>query len=155
MGTEYCICPPKLTSLNGEGTTMVTHSSSWQHRKAVENIVSYFRGEMSCPLIKFNAKDKPTDKNYIPYEAYLFHKDKFNLLHEFKATEVVCLGSCLFYKKDNMPWVLEWVWIHPYFRRKGVLKEAWPIFTERYGDFEIEKTLSIEMEAFIKKMYTS
>jgi hypothetical protein len=49
-------------------------------------------------------------------------------------------------------WTLDWVWIHPYQRRKGHLTHAWPVFKNMFGDFAVMKPLSSAMNSFLPKM---
>ncbi len=46
---------------------------------------------------------------------------------------------------------MQWVWLHPYMRRKGCLTRAWPIFAERFGQFDCEPPLSDAMQTFLEK----
>ena len=149
MVNEYCISPPKLTSIEGDGPTLVTYQSPYHHRFAVEQCARHFRREMHYDFCQFNAMRKPGDKKFIEYEAYLFHRTKDQLLFEFSPTKAVISGACCFYKESS--WYLDWVWFHPYFRRVGFLSQAWPYFISRYGNFKVTKPLSSHMESFIAK----
>ena len=148
MGTEYCICPPKLTTIKGNGITRVTFDSPWSHRLAVEKMARYFKRELRYDFVQFSAKLSPENKKYIPYEAYLFHEDQYNLRYEDRKTEIVCGGACCFYQQENN-WSLNWVWFHPYFRRRGMLKKAWLQFKNEYGQFDIEEPISNQMSSFL------
>jgi hypothetical protein len=44
---------------------------------------------------------------------------------------------------------LDWIWLHPYFRRRGLLRAAWPGFRAEFGDFHCEPPLSDAMRAFL------
>jgi hypothetical protein len=46
---------------------------------------------------------------------------------------------------------LKHVWIHPDYRRTGLLKEAWPKFKRRFGSFAVEPPYFEEMECFLRK----
>ena len=51
----------------------------------------------------------------------------------------------------NSPY-LSTVWIHPFYRRRGLLSKLWPKLQERYGsDFEIEQP-NENMKAFLKSV---
>lgn len=43
---------------------------------------------------------------------------------------------------------MQWVWIHPYYRREGLLSAAWPMFKERFGCFLVERPFSAAMLGF-------
>ncbi|MEI7100477.1 GNAT family N-acetyltransferase, partial [Klebsiella pneumoniae] len=51
----------------------------------------------------------------------------------------------------NYPY-LSTVWIHPFYRRGGLLSKLWPKLQERYGsNFEIEQP-NENMKAFLKSV---
>ena len=65
------------------------------------------------------------------------------------------VGACCFRERewiDAKAWALQWVWLHPYARRQGVLASAWPHFRRRYGDFHVEGPLSPAMKGFLARM---
>lgn len=151
MGREYCICPPKLTTLeSGDTPTIVTKASPWTHRKAVEKLARYFRREFKYDFVPFRAEyGQSADDPH--YEAYLFHETRYNLLYEDRDTEVVCGGAACFFRTVET-WSLNWVWFHPYFRGRGLLWKSWGSFRSRYGDFQIEEPLSPAMKSFLSKI---
>lgn len=65
-------------------------------------------------------------------------------------------GACLFTKmnftKGGDYWVLEWIWIHPFFRNRGNLKKNWNILEEQFEKFLIRKPISPDMSNFLKKI---
>ncbi|MGH6627030.1 MAG: hypothetical protein ACRECD_10905 [Burkholderiaceae bacterium] len=79
------------------------------------------------------------------YSAYLF------------GCGGVWVGACCFCDMAHagiatpVPWMLEWVWIHPFCRRKGLLSKAWPQFEREHGEFLIQAPLSLAMERFLEK----
>lgn len=48
-------------------------------------------------------------------------------------------------------WDLDWVWLHPYFRRQGLLLSVWPYLTRRFGEFNITRPVSPAMQAFVDR----
>jgi hypothetical protein len=50
-------------------------------------------------------------------------------------------------------WHLNFVWIAPPYRRKGILSERWPKLVQKYGWFTIEEHLSPAMKAFLFKVH--
>lgn len=63
------------------------------------------------------------------------------------------LGAASFvweeYKNAAARWVMIWVWIAPPYRRQGVLRRAWPLFVERYGNFLPKWPYSDEIKRFL------
>lgn len=72
---------------------------------------------------------------------------------EFGPTTIV--GAAGFRKgvwTDPEPrWTLEWVWITPKLRSRGILSRAWPTFQRLYGDFPVERPLTEAMTKFLTK----
>jgi hypothetical protein len=67
------------------------------------------------------------------------------------------LGACGFSpvgarSKDVPPanWMLDWAWLHPFYRQKRLLSNAWPEFEAAHGEFLILEPLSLAMQAFIE-----
>ena len=48
--------------------------------------------------------------------------------------------------------ILEYCWIHPFWRGKGLLKMAWPKFSERIGEFYVAHPQSNAMRGFLKSI---
>lgn len=48
-------------------------------------------------------------------------------------------------------WGLQFVWIAPPFRRKGILSRRWKMFRERFGNFVVEGPVSDSMSNFLKR----
>jgi hypothetical protein len=115
----------------------VTRQSPLKLRKQVEVFAIYFRREFDYAIREFDAKDKD------PYTAYLFPDSNAN----------VWIGACCFrpesYAYDVDSETLRWIWLHPYYRMKGVLTEAWPFFKAKHGDFFVEPPLSPGMLSFV------
>jgi hypothetical protein len=69
---------------------------------------------------------------------------------------VLVVGACCFRWREwtNAPhgWALQWAWLHPDFRRRGLLSAAWPAFRTEFGDFHVERPLSEAMQAFLLKL---
>lgn len=75
--------------------------------------------------------------NYLDYE-YLY--------------AVGIIGLCLCKDKDdNDIWTLNWAWIHPFMRNKGILKNSVDYLEKIYGPLIITDILSREMELFALK----
>jgi hypothetical protein len=64
-------------------------------------------------------------------------------------------NACCFrmrrYTSGRSAYALQWIWFHPFLRRKGLLKEAWPAMVGDYGDFIPEPPLSHAMARFLVK----
>ena len=114
---------------------------------------------------EFNYMGTPFDisgKMHNEYKAFLFtyiDYDHVNTEEDnekyTKALNAECVyGACCFSKLNIVEkdyWKLNWIWVHPFFRHRGMIKDHWKYFEEEFGDFYIAKPVSPEMENFVKK----
>lgn len=69
----------------------------------------------------------------------------------------VWVGACCFRDTKHagiatpVPWLAEWVWIHPFCRRRGLLTKAWTQFEQQHGEFLILAPISPAMRRFLQK----
>jgi hypothetical protein len=143
--SPYCtISLPKAEWAATPRLKLVEPSSLRLLRNHVERFALYFLRELHTGSIQFEAAETPDTPGYVPYEAYLFlEQDRY-------------VGACCFrdrrYEQLIAAWSLDWAWIHPYFRFKHHLTNAWPRFAEEYGRFHLAKPLSRSMQAFVRKV---
>jgi hypothetical protein len=141
----YRIDLREIDSEKYEGIRLVkiTRRSPLTLRKQVEMFARYFKREFQYTFIQFCASDEDN------YTAYLFT----NPDTEFPR---VWAGACCFRIRDYEDIKLageglQWIWIHPYFRSKGMLTEVWPELRKNHGDFDVERPISPAMKAFLLK----
>ena len=117
----------------------VTRAPPLKLRKEVERFAIYFQREFEYPIREFTAKEKR------PYTAYLLSESKRR----------VWIGACCFRPQSGVSALdretLRWIWLHPYYRMKGVLTDAWPKLRAEHGDFFIEPPFSPAMRHFLLK----
>jgi len=99
--------------------------------------------------------------DFPPYDVSEHCNDGDEYIHPYLFTDLRSLtgnsfirpiGACGFrFLKEESQWMLTWVWLHPFTRRRGYLSKAWDYFCRLYGDFEIEYPLSDAMKAFLEK----
>ena len=100
----------------------------------------------------------PDTHGYVAWEAYLFHERVYENKNENDThnIRVRCFGACCFRWREwaDAPagWSLDWVWLHPYFRRRQHLTKAWRQFEQEYGCFHLAKPVSLLMQAFLRKI---
>lgn len=90
----------------------------------------YFKEEMHFDHVQY-APPESAEKNR-KFETWLLNG-------RAEGRPLVTGAACFWPPGDGAPAVLRWVWVHPAFRRKGLLRTAWPTFTERYGRFWLEQ----------------
>lgn len=164
-GGYYCIQPPIITVQLAENawlqdnecidgisaqehglSAVVQASSSLRLRRAVQQIAHYFHRELQYDFLQYCAVEDGRD---VDHRAYLWTDD---YPYDDKGSLEV-LGACCFrlrdYKEVGERYALQWVWIHPYKRRGGFLKKAWPYFEKRFPGFVVETPLSPAMRKFL------
>jgi hypothetical protein len=151
----YSLDPPLSSKLNKDDSPiLVTVKSSKTFRNYVEFCARCFIREFPFGGLGFSADEKPKYRNHIPYEAFLFHRPAYDVLTkpDSKLKQRI-IGACCFryvqYTSYPAQWVMQWVWFHPYCRRRGYLSKAWPMFQERYKAFSVQKPLSASMQSFL------
>lgn len=117
----------------------VTGDSKAVLKRAVLHCAAYFRREFHYDFVQYGMEDEG-DGN----QAFLWCSDDYDRRG---------IGACCFRWREytNHPhgWALQWIWFHPYFRRHGHLRKAWPYFRQAFGDFAVEGPISPAMEAFL------
>ena len=136
------------------GLCMVTQGSPSSYKKAVETIGVYFTKELRydsrpftaaeySPHLYHDPSERTTDENtqsflwYNPHDGHPGHWETF--------------GACTFRLKGSR-WLLQWIWMHPYERRKGHLSIVWPFFRSMFGVFVPQSPRSPGMDSFMRKV---
>lgn len=149
---------PSILSEDRTGLVKVGDNSSMRDRKAVEKIATFFQREMEYDFIQYDASEPSggTHEPYIPTIAYLFTNP--DLLHYTKnrKSKILTIGGCCFRKRDHenisdLIWELDWIWLHPYERNKGVLVKYWKHFLREFKIFFPSQPISKSMEKFLTK----
>ncbi|MDD1962915.1 GNAT family N-acetyltransferase [Pseudomonas sp. 39004] len=71
--------------------------------------------------------------------------------HLFVSDEGAIAGACGFYGEAASPPELHWIWLAPPYRRRGLLKAAWPSLTRSYGEFDLEWPIQDAMLEFVAR----
>jgi hypothetical protein len=115
---------------------------------ALERIAYYFRREFHYDFVQFSSH--PGEIAEGGYVGFLWRGNRHS-----RDMRSVLTGGCCFrwreYSDAPAGWALQWIWFHPYERRRGNLTQAWPYFQSRFGDFHVEGPFSPAMVAFLRK----
>ncbi len=115
-------------------------SPKWKHFEMYERARA-FRREEGYDFVQWDSHNGDDDPN----------------VHGFLMCdgEGRILGAISFRwrKPEDEPafWGLQWVWIAPKMRRRGILSSRWDVFRDRFGDFVVESPVSETMQAFLAK----
>lgn len=149
MDKKYHISLPRLRYKEGEDSNdylMPFNPKNKSHVKLYDRFGLYMSREMhyDFPLAWNNEEDEET-------KAYF-------LLHDggWDYTSVLPIGIAVFSKApytnvDPNQWFLMFVWVHPFMRGQGALARVWSHFKQEFGDFELQRPISIGMKAFLER----
>lgn len=114
------------------------------HRLAVYRLADCCRREMDYAL-QYGYDGDEDDPDHV---AFLWvHPEAAGLGWEFR---VPCVGATCFRLRDE-GWAMQWVWMHPFYRRQGLLSDAWSELVVEFGAFAVEGPVSAAMKGFLAK----
>lgn len=133
---------------------MVTAGSPTSYKKAVETLGVCFLREMGYDFRPFTASEY-SNRIYRPVSERTTDVNTKSFLwydsHEGHPGHWPTFGGCSFRLKGST-WMLMWIWMHPYVRRKGHLKAAWPFFRSMFGVFFPDPPVSHSLESFMQSI---
>jgi hypothetical protein len=102
-------------------------------RKIIHQYALYFKRTFDYDFIQYDVRNDSdnSDKD----EAFLI------FCPESEGPPLAIGAGCFRWRECHArkhEFALQWVYIHPMYRERGVFKTAWPEFLKRYGDFTIE-----------------
>lgn len=123
----------------------IKSNDSLEARQAMRTIARFFKREFYYDSVQYAA---PWDiENDDECHAYLWTIEKSTV----KIKSVVIGGFC-FRKRDHNRYGLQWIWIHPYLRNRGLLTQHWPYMKKKFGeDFFVEPPYSDHLQKFLDK----
>lgn len=115
-------------------------------RRAVETLAHFFKREGHYDFVGYYA-DHPPDETVYLWESYRLDAAPG------KTSIIGAAGFGIVNWQSLGPRpTLEWVWIHPYERRQGLLTRAWPLFEREHGEFIINPPYTTAMRTFLAKI---
>lgn len=150
MNNNLMILAPSVIDINKNEKVgncfLLDKTQPMSIHKAVEQLSYYFKREGRFDFVQYTANENIDNLNS---HAYIWIEEEWD--------DTVAIGACEFRFLGDVDqiknWSLQWIWMHPYYRGKGLLSGAWPSFVEYYGkNFHVEPPLSREMKYFLKKM---
>lgn len=112
---------------------LVTANSPKSYINAVEKLAIYFRREGGWDFPPFTAYEY-SRKNYQRTNDKLTRSFLWYDAEEGHGGNWPTFGASTFRKKADY-WELSWIWIHPYKRSRGYVRNAWPFFRSMFGLF--------------------
>jgi len=132
---------------------------SW--RKAVEEMALYFKREMKYESIGYSTYEwrellLVDDRMLVFTDTYVEEKQptkesRTDFTIRLLFTGVIAMRARKQRWNSRPNWTLDWVWFHPFARRRGHLTRAWPFLLQMYPDLKISEPPSDAMRAFLNK----
>ena len=121
-------------SADQSGLIAVRRNSPLRLLRGGQQMAHYFQREMDYDFLQYTAVDMgESDVAYLWTYGYP--------IDDIGSLEAVG-GCCFRFRQDDnvkiLFFALQWIWIHPYLRHKGLLKGAWPYCSKRFGWFAME-----------------
>lgn len=117
--------------------------SPYQRRWALERLAWYFKRELNYDFVAVSANNMRSSET-----GFLWVADGHAYGYDRRR---LALGGCSFdVRQKGEPAQLEWVWIHPFLRRRSFLGTVWPTFEEEFGGFSVSWPLSDAMRKFLE-----
>jgi hypothetical protein len=143
---DYNINLPILEDLGGyKEIVYVSPSSEENERDALERIASYFKREFRYDHLQY-CKDEHSEDCI----GVLFTERAMDLVKDIEHQPNRVIGGACFRKTDDDGYFLDWIWFHPFSRNRKKLRQHWPNFKERFGQFSVTEPLSAQMVGFLK-----
>jgi len=114
----------------------------------IERYARYFRREFGYDFAQYCADDMndPRDTQTWLWTSW-----------EYEGYRVLGAGCCRWRTYTNLSesfWGLQWVWLHPYARHKGLFTAAWPILLRQYSRLHLEPPVSIAVQHIVRNTPT-
>ena len=90
-----------------------------------------------------------SDRCWQEFVGYSFLRDYYV---ESSETLKQWLVGCVGFSHNETETTLEFCWIDPFWRGRGLLKEAWPSFSKRFGAFDVSQPRSNAMQGFLSRI---
>ncbi|MFT6779780.1 MAG: hypothetical protein ACJAV1_003724 [Paraglaciecola sp.] len=88
-----------------------------------------------------------SDECWKNLQVFPFTSDLFD--EELCETRQYLVGAVGFIKYKNDIVVLEFCWLHPFWRNRGLLKKSWCEFSYHFGEFYISKPRTKTMQSLL------
>ncbi|AFE07184.1 hypothetical protein COCOR_06869 [Corallococcus coralloides DSM 2259] len=111
-------------------------------RKAMYDRALHFKRELHFDFVQWDIDEKDGPDRCV---GFLFASDE----------GATITGACAFRWREDAnwspAWAMQWMWLAPPYRRRGILTQHWPSFIARFGAFRLERPLSEAMREFAAK----
>lgn len=147
--------PHKIVQpLQDQGILLVSADSDKRLKKATERVARFFLREMGFYSIQFLASEWSRIPGYSPPRFEQTDESLRAFLWYDNSTEYYLAGRWPIVggrSVKDLPWRLDWIWLHPFARGKKKLERSWPHFSMMFGHFFVMPPVSKSMYKFLHK----
>lgn len=143
---KYKIESPVIENEKHKDIFYVETSSSDELQSALELLAEHFKKEFRYDYLQYCKRDENKDCTGV-----LITERAMDLVKDIDHHPYRIIGGGCFREKSPNVYSLDWVWFHPFARNRSKLKNIWPQFKERFGNFKVTGPLSAQMKAFLDK----
>lgn len=140
----YKILRPQNAPLGRAFDEWITASSPQWQRKAVVQMTRYLSLETG-----YRQDSEEHIETWKKNKTEVFSITK-NLLCKDEQERNALIGIITFHKFSDIP-VLYHCYIHPFYRRKGIMAKSWETVKVKFPQFEVEPPISPAMTRFMQK----
>lgn len=143
---KFCIDASILEMVGYPPVLFIDRTSIEQWKAHLAVIARYFKKEMKFDNLQFDESMYDNED----FVGFLFLERAMDLVaHEDHYPNRVVGGGVLV--EHGASYELDWVWLHPFSRNRGLLRNSWKTFARRFGQFSVATPLSVQMSAFLEK----
>jgi len=143
--TIHMILRPQYARLGKDFDEWITAASPRWQRIAVEQLTRYLSLETM-----YRQDCKENVETWQENKTAVYSITKYITCKDGRERNAL-IGIITFHKFNNIP-VLYHSYLHPFFRRRGLMSKAWDAVKLKFPQFEVEPPLSPAMERFMSKV---
>lgn len=132
------------------GIIYVAPESEYSLKLQLQQFATFFKKEFKYDFLQYTANNHSSENEFA---GFLFSELAYDRIEEDKPTPYRLYGGVgFFYRETIYPepiWELGWIWLHPFFRHRGLLSRHWEYFKTQFGDFEVSQPQSPDMKNFL------
>lgn len=146
---KFNIDTPILEAPGYPDVLFVNSSSDIALKEHIALLAIYFKKEMGFDHLQFDESMYDNED----FTGFLILRRAMDLVERLDHYPNRVIGAGIF-QNGNGEFELDWVWIHPFFRNRGTLRDQWEGFREKFGQFTVAKPLSVQMSTFLEKHHS-
>ena len=143
---DFCIDAPVVEIPSYPAVVFIDRNSEISQKNFLATIARYFKREMRFDNLQYDQSMYHNED----LTGFLFLQRAMDLVKNENHFPSRVVGGGVFVKQGDS-YELDWVWLHPFFRNRKILRGHWKQFKQRFGQFSVDSPLSAHMSNFVGK----